>query len=277
MSLSELLLLCSCICYALAFLFHYLSFSEVKAFGHRPAFTLMRVGFLIATFYFGAETIDHGFFLPVLNFSQAMAFFAWSLGFVYLVLIVRAQTDSFGLILSPILLMLTSAAYFAKWHLGDHDTVKPFLLNPYFIVHVVSAFFAYASFTLSFAAGILYLIQHHELKLKKAGTFYHKLPSLEELEQLIYQPMIWGAALLLSAVVIGILWSKSAFGEFWIFDPKTIATFVIAGFYFTILYLRFGASLRGKQGALLSLFAFLLMVSSFVGMRFIEGSHQFIH
>lgn len=272
-----MLLFLSGLCYAAAFLFHFLSFSEVKAAGHRPAFTLMRIGFLIATFYFGAETIDHGFFLPVVNFSQAMAFFAWSLGFVYLVLIVKAQTDSFGLILSPILLLLTSAATYAKWHFGDYDTVKSFLLDPYFIVHIVSAFFAYASFTLSFAAGILYLIQHHELKLKKAGTFYHKLPSLEELEKLVYQPMIWGAPLLLTAAVIGMLWSKSAFGEFWVFDPKTIATVIISFFYFVILYLRFGAFLRGKQGAVLSVFGFSLMVVSFVGMRFIQGSHQFLH
>ena len=276
MSLSVILLLLSGLCYAAAFLFHYLSFSEVKAIGHRPAFTLMRIGFLIATLYFGAEAIDHGFFLPVVNFSQAMAFFAWSLGFVYLVLIVKAQTDSFGLILSPILLMLTAAAYLAKRHFGDHDTVKPFLLDPYFIVHIVSAFFAYASFTLSFAAGILYLIQHHELKLKRAGTFYHKLPSLEELEKLIYQPMLWGASLLLTTVVIGIVWSKTAFGEFWIFDPKTILTGVTVALYSVILYLRYGASLHGKRGAMLSFLAFAVVIFSFLGTRFIHGSHNYL-
>ena len=48
------------------------------------------------------------------------------------------------------------------------------------------------------------------LKSKNAGTFYHKLPSLEELEKLIYQPMIWGASLLGLAVVIGLVWSKAA-------------------------------------------------------------------
>ena len=45
---------------------------------------------------------------------------------------------------------------------------------------------------------------------------------LEELEQLIFQPMIWGALLLVSAVGIGFMWSKSAFNEYWISDPKTI-------------------------------------------------------
>lgn len=276
MNLSEILLLASAISYGIAFLIHYLSFSEVRGSAHRPAFGFMRVGFLISTFYFAAEAIEHGFFLPVANFSQAMAFFAWSLAFVYLVLVVKAQIESFGLILAPILLTLTTTAYLAKLHLPSHETVKPFLLNPYFTVHIISAFFAYACFTLSFAAGILYLIQYRELKAKKAGTFYHKLPSLEELEKLIYQPLVWGAPLLLTAIAIGIIWSKSAFGEFWIFDPKTIATAVIAVLYLAILYLRFISSIRGKQVAVMSLFVFALVVFSFVGMRFMEGSHNFL-
>lgn len=275
MHLSAFLLLGSAACYALAFFLHWLSFAEYRQ-SHRFAFALMRLGFLIATFYFAAETIEHGFFLPVVNFSQAMVFFAWSLAFVYLVLVVKAQSDSFGLILAPILLMLTAAALWAKVRFGYPEEIKPVLLNPYFVIHIVCAFFAYASFTLSFAAGILYLIQNHELKAKKAGTFYHKLPSLEELEKLIYQPLVWGAPMLLAAVGIGMAWSKSAFGQAWIFDPKTIATAVTAIFYFSILYLRTLSSVRGRQVALLSLFAFALVVFSFVGTRFIPGSHNFL-
>ena len=158
----------------------------------------------------------------------------------------------------------------------DRELLKPVLLNPYFTVHIISAFFAYASFTLSFSAGILYLIQYRELKSKTQGKFYHKLPSLEELERLICQPLIWGAPLLLTAMGVGILWSKSAFGEFWIFDPKTIATGVISSLYFLILYFRSVSSIRGKQVAVLSLVAFALVIFSFVGTRFIHGSHDFL-
>lgn len=275
MNLSSIVLLLSALSYAAAFLLHLFSFLGATQ-KHRPAFALMRLGFLIATFYFAAETIEHGFFLPVVNFSQAMAFFAWSLAFVYLVLVVKAQSDSFGILLAPILLTLTLAAYWGKMHFAYPSEIKPVLLNPYFIVHIVCAFFAYACFTLSFAAGILYLVQHRELKTKTAGTFYHKLPSLEELEKLIYQPLAWGAPLLASAMAIGMLWSKSAFGQTWIFDPKTIATAVTALFYFVILYLRIMSSVRGRQVAVLSLCAFVLVIFSFVGIRFIPGSHNFL-
>lgn len=276
MNLSSWVLMLSALCYGAAFLLHWLSFSGIRQESHRFAFALMRLGFLIATFYFAAETLEHGFFLPVVNFSQAMAFFAWSLAFVYLVLVVKAQSDSFGLILSPILLTLTLASFWAKRHFAYPQEIQPVLLDSYFIVHIVCAFFAYASFTLSFAAGILYLIQYRELKVKKAGTFYHKLPSLEALEKLIYQPLVWGAPLLAAAIGIGMAWSQSAFGQAWFFDPKTIATVVTAIFYFMILYLRYISSVRGRQVAVLSLFAFALVVFSFVGMRFIPGSHNFL-
>lgn len=273
MNLSFTILVLSSFIYLIAFLSHLVSFLGVNEKGHRPAFTLLRIGFLLSTFYFMAEAVEHQSFLPVANLSQAMAFFAWSLAFVYLVLLARAQSESFGLILTPILLLLMGIAC-----LSFHIQSQPLsvALNPFFTVHIVCAYFAYASFTISFAAGILYLIQYHELKSKHAGQFYHKLPSLEELEKLIYQPMIWGAFLLVAAVGIGFMWSKSAYGEFWIWDPKTIATSVTAIFYFVILYLRYVSALRGKQIAVLSLAAFAVVLFSFVGTRFIGGSHNFL-
>ena len=276
MNLSLALLFLSGLFFFAAFLSHLLSFFEIRGGGHRPAFALMRIGFLIGTFYFGAEAVERGFFLPVTNLSQAMAFFAWSLAFVYLVLLVRIQSESFGLILTPILLLLIAVAGASHESEAARSVMLPKLLNPYFVVHIVSAFFAYASFTISFAAAILYLLQHRELKSKHAGKFYHKLPPLEELERLIYQPMLWGAPLLLAAVGIGFIWSKSAYGEFWLFDPKTIATSVTAFVYLAILFLRYVSAQRGKQAVVMSVVAFVLVLFSFVGMRFIQGSHNFL-
>ena len=274
MNLSIWLLSIAGIFYAAAFLFYLLSFTDAWQ-GDKPAFVFMCLGFLTATFYLAEEAVGQGFFLPVTNLSQALVFFAWSLAFVYLVLLVKAQTESFSLILTPILLLLIGGGLVSK-SLGVHPAPpRPVFLNPYFILHIATAFFAYASFTLSFAAGILYLIQHHELKAKRAGTFYHKLTSLEELEKLIYQPLFWGTPLLAAAGAIGFVWSKSVFGQYWFFDPKTIATGITAVLYLAILYLRYVPSLRGKHGAILSLVAFAFVVFSFVETRLLQGSHNF--
>ena len=276
MTLPLVLLSATAALYLASFAFHLLSFSGVMESGHRPAFSLMRIGFLFATFYFVTEGMEHGSFLPVGNFSQALAFFAWSLAFVYLVLLLHIQSESFGLVLTPVLLLMVGISCAAAFRNDSvSSALNPLFMNPYFALHIVAAFFAYASFALSFAAGILYLIQNHELKNKRAGNFYHKLPSLESLEKLIYQPLFWGAPLLLAAFGIGFIWSKSVYGKYLFFDPKTIATLFTVLIYFMILLLHKAFTLRGKRAAVLSLLAFSFVLVSFVGTRFIQGSHNF--
>jgi len=274
MELSAKLLSLTAVFYGAAFVFHLRSFAPAQDGKPSPAFALMRIGFLISTFYFMTEAVHAGAFLPVVSLGQATAFCAWSLAFVYLVLFVRIQTESFGLILTPILLTLTATALGLKLAVSAPAApARPLVLDPYFTAHILSAFFAYASFTISFAAGVLYLIQNHQLKSKTPGNFYYRLPSLEELERLVCRPLFWGAPLLLVAAAVGVVWSKSAFGRYWIFDPKTIATSATAVLYFAILYLHSVSSVRGKQVAVLSLIAFALVIFSFVGTRFLSGSH----
>lgn len=259
--------------YFFAFVFHLLSFFGDHEKGNQRALAFMRIGFIAATGYFAIEAAGEGAMLPVENVSQALAFFSWSLTFVYLVLLSGVQNESFGLILTPVLIVLLVASGLC-FHV---EPPKPLPApNPFFTIHIVAAFFAYACFTISFAAGVLYLIQQHELKSKHAGTFYHKLPSLENLDKLICQPMMWGSALLLMAVVIGFVWSKSAFNEYWISDPKTIATLTISAVYAGVLFLRYKSSMRAKHIAVLSVVAFTLVLVSFIGMRFIQGSHNFV-
>lgn len=271
--LSFAMLVLTALFYLAAFAFHLISFLDINGETHRPAFALMRLGFLLNTFYFAAEAVHHHFFLPVSNLSEAMAFLAWSIAFVYLVLLVKAQSDSFGLILTPVLFTLIAVSCWS-YFLKENSVQLPD--NPFFAVHIAGAFFAYANFAISFTAGILFLIQHHELKAKKAGTFYHKLPSLEELEKLIYQPMLWGVSLLIGAIILGLFWSRVAFGHMLLWDIKTMAAVATVVAYSLILFFRFKSVLRTKTGAVLALAAFGLVLVSFIGTRFIEGSHHYI-
>lgn len=273
MKISLILLQLASVLYTIAFVFHLVSFYGDRKPWHRTAFALMRIGFLLSTLYFLAEAGAHEYFLPVSGFSQAMAFFAWSLAFVYLVLLGRAQVESFGLILTPILMLFTEIACLT-FYLPDYAI--PGSLSPFFIVHIVAAFFAYACFSLSFAAAVLYLIQQHQLKRKQVGQFYYRLMSLERLDRLIYTPMIWGSVLLPLAIAVGLFWSKSVFGVFWIHEPKTILSLMTTAVYLILLGLRFAGSLQGKRMVVFSLAAFGLVLFSFVGSRFFAGSHNFI-
>lgn len=272
MTLSSSLLVITGLLYFIAFVFHLAAFLGGSEQANRWALVLVRVGFLIHTFFFFLETKAEGSAFPVANFGEIMAFFSWSLAFVYLVLLAKVPSESFGLILSPLLSLLVIAGL-----LGVHSatTVPPSPLNPYFALHLGTAFFAYASFTLSFTASVLYLIQYRELKRKRGGNFYQRLPSLEALESLIYQPMAWGSFLLALAVGIGFLWAKSAFGTYWLWEPKTVSTIGIIFFYVALVYFHYGRSSHGKRWVVMNLIAFGFVFFNFFGMSFFtKGLHQ---
>ena len=217
-----------------------------------------------------------GFFLPIFNFSQAMSFFAWAVAFVYFVLLVKIHNESFGALISLILAVFAGLAVAAS--LGQKPEASPALMDealnhPYFVIHIIGAYFAYASFTISFSAAVLYRLRHHQLKKKAAGPLYHRLSSLEDFEKLIYQPLLWGVPLLAMAVGVGFLWYQSVYGDFRSTDVKTWITSATVLLYFVIFYLRKMSLVRGKVLANLSVAAFGLVVFGFVGLRFIEHGH----
>ena len=279
MSLAFVILIAGCVSYGVAFLLHVLSFSEIWKKGRRAGSVMLQAGFLLGTLYFLSQGFESGYFLPVVNMSAALAFFAWALAFVYLVLIGKARTESFGLFLAFLLCILMAGSLASFGHgRGIQAMVRdhPYLLNPTFVLHVVSAFFAYANFAISFIASILYLIECRELKKKNASSFYYKLPPLERLERMVCLPISWGAPLLLFATGTGLMWAKSAFGSYLLLDPKTIVTLVVLGCYLLILYRHWVASVRGKEMAVLSLIAFSVIVAGLIETFFLSGRHNFL-
>lgn len=259
--------------YLASFAGHILSFRGSQTDAHRGASLWMRAGFGVSTLYFVLEALRMQSPLPVVHLPQALAFFAWSIAFVYLIPLARIQREAFGLVLTPLLVLLTGSAA-AVFPVESVSSAS--YRDGFFIAHIVSAFFAYACFTIAFAAGILYLIQQRELKSRRAGTFYHKLPALEPLEKLIFQPMGLGAVLLVAAVTVGFFWSHAEFGEYWLTDPKTVSTLFVVAVYSLILYLRYGLAVRGKRVIVSGLIAFGLLIFTFVGLRFVSGSHNFL-
>jgi len=262
-----------CSLIASGFLYLVAAFLYVRAFFYeevrweKTAFFCVRIGFIAASIYLTFEAAEHGFAFPIINFAHVLAFFSWALAFLYLIPLSKIKTQSFGLILAPALFLLNLMAVIHSSDPAYHLEVKI-----YFALHIIFAFFAYASLTLSFTAALLYLIQHHELKQRRTGTFYHKLPNLESLDQLTYQAMIFGNTLLVCAVAVGMLWSLDNYGRTWMTDPKTFLTFINIALYGVLISLRIGSGMRNSRLALLSLFIFIFMITSFVGGRYLQGN-----
>lgn len=209
--------------------------------------------------------------LPLATVGEASSFFAWSLAFVYLILVRRIKTEGFGLILAPVLILFLIPAFFP---FQPHSITPAYVHDTYFLIHILSAFFGYASFGLSFIAGALYLVQDYVLRHKIAGNIYHKLASLEDLERLLSGTILWGVVLMGGAIVTGALWAKSAFGSYFLWEPKSFASILTWCAYVGIIYLHRVVHVKGKRVVRMSVGAFLLVLITFWGTSiFQEGLH----
>lgn len=265
--------------YALAFVFFALDFMAVDGKRFPWGRRFVELGFLLHTLLiFGLsfatprEHLQRFYFRPpVAALDEVSSFFAWSLAFVYLVLLRRFKTETFGLVLAPVLVLFLIPTFF------PFESNREFLRHfheEYFLLHILSAFFGYAAFALSFIASILYLVLDRALKQKTSGRFYHKLPSLEDLEHLIFRAILWGILLLGVAIGSGALWTKAAFNSFILKEPKSFASLLTWVVYLVLVFLHEVLMTKGRRMVSMSSIAFLLVLFTFLGTSlFRPGLH----
>ena len=75
-------------------------------------------------------------------------------------------------------------------------------------IHIFMALLGYAALTLMFCAGVMYLMQESQLKSKRPGALYHRLPSLSLLDDLNGRALILGFPLLTQGIITGSVWGQ---------------------------------------------------------------------
>jgi ABC-type uncharacterized transport system permease subunit len=274
MNLSILLLAVVISAYALALVLYFKGFLSSSRQAGRWAGHLLELGFLLHTIWIFAQMFaalpmtSAEFHLPVTNVGEASGFFAWSLAFIYLVLLRRLQIEAFGLILIPVLIVFLIPSFFP---FPVSEALLAYFGDPYFLIHILTAFFGYASFALSFIGASLYLFLDNALKRKLAGPIYRSLPPLEDLEQFIFRTIFWGLFLLGGAILTGAFWSKSVFGSFVLMEPKSISSLLTWAVYLAIMYLHTVLSIKGRRIVRMSLIAFVLVLFTFLGTSLFES------
>ena len=274
MNLNLLLVSVSILFYGAAFGGYFFKFKLEKERLRWPGH-LLESGFLVHTLLIFSEIFTgfdySGFHFPVATLGEASGFFAWSLAFVFLILIRRFKTESFALILAPVLVLFLIPSLFPS---EPNPSSLKYFNNPYFLIHILSAFFGYASFALSFIAAVFYLVLDFSLKQKKSGNFYKQLPALEDLEHFIFTAIFWGVILLAAGILSGSFWAKSAFSSYFVKEPKSFASLLTWTVYLVIIYLHGFLKIKGRRIVRMSLLAFVLVLFTFLGTSlFKTGFH----
>ena len=144
-------------------------------------------------------------------------------------------------------------------------------------IHQWCSLLSYGAFLAAFISGVLFLLQERQLKRKRMGWLFRRLPSLGSLDRVNFFAISLGFGLLTVGATSGFIEMARLRGSWWIGDPKEYATVALWAAYFVLWILRERAVLRGRRVALLSIAGFSLVLATFLGAgRLLPSLHPYI-
>jgi HemX protein len=233
---------------------------------------LLHAGYLLLS---GIE-YEH---VPLASTWESLTFIAFALALVYLVLEWQLRDRSTGVfVLAGVLfLQILSTAF-----ISHTREVPDILRSPMFGIHVSTALIGYVALAISALYGMMYLIQHRQLKQRHVGLLFQRLPNLETLSRMNVRALGIGWLGLTIAIIAGTVWAYNLrlTGQLQVnllADPKFLLT---AG-----LWLVYGVCIGGlyvlrwpkKTLAAITVVAFVLMLgSSLVVTLLFPSFHDFV-
>jgi cytochrome c-type biogenesis protein CcsB len=207
---------------------------------------------------------------PLGSLREALSAAVWVAVLLEMWLERRAGLKVLGAFALPVILLLGIRGMAGR--VGP-DTVGPVLANAWISVHIVLALVGIAAFVLNFAGAIMYLLQEHQLKARRPGTFYYRLPDLETLDRLTYRTLVLGFPFLTVALLLGAVWARAAWGSVFAFDPLAIFSLLAWGIYAAILAGRAMGTWRGRRAAYFAIAGFATLILTLGAGALLPGRH----
>jgi cytochrome c-type biogenesis protein CcsB len=215
---------------------------------------------------------------PLKSLFESLVFFAFNMGLLYLVAERLYKTRIFGL---PVAFMsfFATAYALAKWD-AEIVNLPPALQSPWFVPHVMVYFVGYAAVAFAAGVAVIQLLASrvpfvHRLTTLKAGTVLTGEPL--DLDKIAYGMVRFGFIMLTIGLLVGSVWAKSAWGDFWVWDPKenwSLVTWLVYGAY---LHLRKVRGWRGDRAAWLAIIGFAVVMFTYLGMNLLPTSEESAH
>lgn len=230
---------------------------------------------------------------PFSNLYESLIFFAWAIAVVFFIMEivtlalrypVGSRLGVIGAIQSLLGLSMVGYAAF-----GTDDTIRPLmpaLQSNWMTIHVTTYFVGYAALSISFAAGIVYLIVRAikgEAKASGIATNGGVAQSITY-DKLGYIAVSIGFPFLTFGLISGAVWAKQAWGTYWSWDPKETWSLITWLFYLVYLHLPFAIPRlnikRATWPVLLSLaliIAFPTVLFTYLGLSYLPSASDSEH
>lgn len=230
------------------------------------------IGAILHAAGFAARYAEAGY-LPITSLFESLSFFSLATVAVFLAFEVRYGLRVMGAFVAPVVLVFGLLSALLP---GEVRPLPPVLDSYWMPVHVLLLFAGYAVFAVAFGAAVMYLLMEREVKGKRLGSLFRRLPSLDVLDAVNSRCLTIGFPLLTLGIIAGSIWASYAWGSYWSWDPKEVWSLGTWLLYAALLHGRLTAGWRGRRAAILAIAGFCTVLFSFLGVNLLlPGLHSF--
>lgn len=152
----------------------------------------------------------------------------------------------------------------------------PFVKSIWFPIHVLFSLISHAFLLTGLTSSLMYLLQEREIKKKKLGYFFQKLPPLQSLEKISEKSLYNGFLCLTIGILSGALWSELVFGDYWRWSAKEVVTLSLWLIYTGMIHQRLLIGWRGRRLAYMFILGSIFWFFTFFIVNFyFKGFHTY--
>ncbi|MEO8284967.1 MAG: c-type cytochrome biogenesis protein CcsB [Chloroflexota bacterium] len=203
---------------------------------------------------------------PYVTLYEICTMLVWGTTTIFLVLfegILKARAAGAFVVLI-IFCLQSYAIWFIDADLQQSVQLVPALRSYWLLIHVSLAIFAYSSFAVAAGAGLTYLAKHYS-----KGQLAAALPSTAAIEEFMFRAVAVGFPFVTLVLITGAIWAQEAWTKAWSWDPKEVWALVTWLTYAAYLHVRVQRGVRGVTMAWLSLFGFIIVLITFMGVNYL--------
>jgi len=204
---------------------------------------------------------------PMASMFETLIFYAWATALVTLIVIFRYKERAPGLLTVPVAIL---ALAFAISRYEPGRPLNLILRTRWFESHVTLSFAAYALFTLAFSGAVIYLYRSYRLGGGEGDD------TLKKYEEIAGKGVLWGFLLFSGAMISGAVWGYLAWGAYWLWEPKSIWSFILWFYYAGAMHAWYIKKWRGKGLSVATVIGFGLLLFTYLGVSLLmKISHSF--
>jgi len=196
---------------------------------------------------------------PLGTLANAVSVVVWVVVLLEMLVERQSGVTVLGAFVMPVVVMLSLKASVAR-----PASLAPALGNAWIWIHIALALFAGA---------IMYLLQDRQIRAKRPGRFYHRLPPLETLDHWTYRTLALGFPFLTTGLILGAVWARTAWGSVFTFDPLAFFSLVAWIIYAGTLAGRAAGGWHGRRAAYFAIIGFAALVVTLGAGLFLPGRH----